>query len=66
LETFQSFDSLFVFRYAGSGFKDLKFKVSDACALRWMMERFNVSNLALILILFLGFFLAPRTTAFSM
>jgi hypothetical protein len=26
-----------------------------------MVDRFNVSNLALILILFLGFFLAPQT-----
>jgi hypothetical protein len=29
--------------------------------LRWMMERFKVSNLALILILFLGFSVLPRT-----
>ena len=48
-------------REEGLRFNGLKFKVCDACALRWMVERFNVSNLALILILFLGFFLAPQT-----
>jgi hypothetical protein len=31
-----------------------------------LMERFNVSNLALILILFLVFSVLPQTTVFSM
>jgi hypothetical protein len=34
--------------------------------LLWMVERFNVSNLAHILILTLLFSLLPQTTAFSM